>query len=306
MPSRSTTLLALLTVVSISCGVSNQVADGERIQAAQPGEPIASRATVSTSSATAVADPADGDAGDEGIREHAPVGSWINVVLNGGRSDSELFEEGELLVQQCMNAKGLGYSPRLASDVMASEDWTRPISETAKIREVHGYGVVEGLLTEPSRAEPPGADDSWWAALGDSGGDGCRAEADAAVYGDLPGNQPHMRGLYSDFAAALRDDRGVQAGIDRWKTCMASLGYDYDSPWTVAESFRPRAIELIAADDSESLQLLMDEEVRTAVDDIRCLVSEYAPIRDEVEGRILARWVQDGVLPADLWPVSSR
>lgn len=305
MRCSSPTVCALVWAILLaSCGAQTPESSERRIIAAADA-PLPSRG--------AGGQPVTGDAelvraeqlapSETDISElRSPLGSWINVVLNNGASESELWSASEARIQACMEARGFRYEVLLAADYFSAEDWTRSIGDIIDDRRSIGYGVADSHLSGPAPERSLDHSEEYLRALGDSGGEGCRAEAEAQVYEPLLGNLPQHQGLFSDFSRAMQDDGGAVRGVEAWRSCMSAKGHTFADPWSVAEEFSRRAAAIDPSDQA-LLERLLAEEIATSLDDGACLLSDYMPIRDEVEGRILASWVAAGKLPEGSWPV---
>ena len=171
----------------------------------------------------------------------------------------------EQLVVTCMKEQGWKYQPMpfVASDSLVAFMDER-MADPAAFGAAYGYGVVReyeliyeagstggGRREDPNRAyvDSLSVDDRLAfgtalfgaqsaAPVDDTSGagepkmppiesSGCRAEAERAVYGGRPGDDPAISGRLSSLTAAMNDDPAMQAAFARWADCMKRLDSTY-------------------------------------------------------------------------------
>ena len=76
---------------------------------------------------------------------------------------------------------------------------------------------------------------------------GCRAEAERAVYGERPTDDPAISAQLSTLTAAVNDDPAMQAALARWTDCMTRLDPTHTWP-SPDEMFASLHQELDAAE----------------------------------------------------------
>lgn len=227
------------------------------------------------------------------------------AVLTGSVNPADTAEVAnayEVLVQRCMQSKGLVYFPHFvtAADVSPPQQVPGVPGATISlaVRETGGYGfysqVVQASANPGSRQGPDQEEtyaDSLTGAAGrryrlaldgpDSqrinvtlpGGataslqtGGCVGAASRQLYGSVANSAQVATGyslLYDDLYNAVVSDPKFTAVVARWSSCMSGRGLKYSTPTALWNSLFNRI-------DARPTPAARDLEIRVAVADYRC------------------------------------
>lgn len=227
------------------------------------------------------------------------------AVLTGSVSPvitAELGNAHEVLVQRCMQSKGLAYYPHFVTTAGVTGQQQVPGVPGAAIslaaRETDGYGFYSQVMQ--ARANPGGGQgsfreetyaDSLTGAAGrryrlaldgpDSQritvtlpGDGtaslltggCEGAANRQLYGSVANTAQVTTGyslLYDGFYTTVVSDPKFTAVVARWSSCMSSRGLKYSTPTTLSNSLYRRIY-------TNPAPAARDLEIRVAVADYQC------------------------------------
>jgi hypothetical protein len=227
------------------------------------------------------------------------TGAQIAMLTNSGTAvaSAEVNNALELLIQRCMQAKGLVYYPQI---ITAAQELNSaglagvpqaPIGLAA--READGYGFYSEAIraaANPAQAGPnpeekyaDSAPLSYQIALngplgqrasftlpggmtGSVPAGGCRGTAERRLYGSV-GNYVQATTGWSDLTAQLQSavtaDPAFSAVVARWSACMAKHSYKYSSPENLWNILARRIVN----DPTPALRNL---EIKTSVADYEC------------------------------------
>jgi hypothetical protein len=133
---------------------------------------------------------------------------------------------------------------------------------------------------------------------------GCRAEAERAVYGERPTDDPAISARLSTLTAAVNDDPAMQAAFVRWTDCMTRLDPTYTWP-SPDELFASLHQELDAAERAVAPVTLFGYPPDDSTPDTSTPGSVAprpmigAAILDELRARELRLWAADSGCAAE-------
>lgn len=193
----------------------------------------------------------------------SPVAKYLKDIRGDELTQAvnDEFEAVEAHVASCMEANGLRYVPRAASDVGnvpgASFSYDGPTWGSREFAEAYGYGIAErpafagspdsdseGSSPDPNMAYvealTPDEQRAYWEALYGTPSDdtpehdrGCFGEAEEAVRGNA--ETPDQYWNDPDFIELMNELDALHAQIDRsaevealnreWRTCMTEAGF---------------------------------------------------------------------------------
>jgi hypothetical protein len=241
---------------------------------------------------------ASGGAGGRDAEAPLPLDRLLSAM-----SDPLIDQAMRQLVSDCLSRRGLPIPQEPTTGVTPVQDADRPLAELP-------YGLVDSARAahwgyrdppeERSRASRIAATRAS-AASGPppAAVDACTTQA-ATTLGPDPNEEDvellfRLRDQVHDHTGT---DRRVAAAADRWKACMAHLGYDYDTPLDAVSAAWPETLD--------------QRERATAVADVGCKSStgwvpawRYAQ-RERQEEALLAHRTQVDRLSAALARRSAR
>lgn len=183
----------------------------------------------------------------------------------------------EAEIAECMSSEGFEYEPGpdLPADPLAS-------LEPAEFAAQYGFGIASqelGLLSAPIdpnfayiNSLSEGQRDAYYATFNE-----CR--------GWVPGNDRDR--YFNALTVAIEEVRGsietsdpVVEALAVWRSCMASAGYEYESPMAMRESLYAEL-----GSDSPDLEGLLEREIAIAVANVPCEADYKATYRGAVTDR---------------------
>ena len=247
-----------------------------------------------------------------------PATSILNLVLLKARTYVDVATEVEALTAECMVARGWSYTAVDGSFTSGGEEANLSFLAVKALREVDGYGIVKLPDTDPvnpNRLYASQLSEAQALAYGRDlgsgtteggvvvGPPGCQEQAEAEVYAELPAYQPQYANLTSQSDDELKADERFTAAKEAWKICMQAFGYNFETS-NLAKSSIQATVSLLS---NEQIQAQYPElkrnELAVAKADTTCYETTILPVHPQVEAEILDRFVNDGLLSTDLWPL---
>lgn len=237
---------------------------------------------------------------------HVPYDDYALSTL-----DMQTIEYAEdLLIRDCMGGRGLKW-----------EMLPPPARQDPNPLNRRRYGLIEPELATrygyhlPPQVPELAARDAVWArrdrlpraerhaAYGADGQGGCTAQARGQLRKDIPNFNDQYR--LNDFATvdfdASQKDPEVVGVFDRWRTCMATAGFDYASPFAAfddpawGESSRPSKREIAVAEadvrckqETRLVETWATAEERIQLDTIRAHPQDFASFRHTKDTHLTA------------------
>ncbi|MBB6569936.1 hypothetical protein HPO96_08290 [Kribbella sandramycini] len=201
---------------------------------------------------------------------------------------SRLYDAEQLLVRECVERAGFKYWPVARSSAAEHRKFPYGVEDVDWARR-HGYGIALEAKSRARDAQHPNrkyfsslAPDQQEKYLSTVNGptpvgltaqdvdgrlvthsdQGCDAEAQRALYGDLPGWYRAIKltnGLPRARALQVLKAESFQPLVAAWSRCMKSRGFDFIAPVESARLMRHRT------------GLAPAEEIRTAIAEAECL-----------------------------------
>ncbi|MGI5262314.1 hypothetical protein [Streptomyces angustmyceticus] len=225
-------------------------------------------------------------------------------------TETYLVEDAEdTLMRRCMNGRGMEWKtlPPVAVQDTEPPNLRRYGADEAEsahygyhphpdppsvVRRSRAWDAREALPAEVQRA-----------AYGPSGEGGCLKTADHQLVGDtpLPGHRTFNE-LTGKALETARRTPEVRDALRRWRTCMATAGYDYPDPYAAAGNKRWKTAEPTPG------------ELATARTDVTCqksakLVTVWAAAETRVQHRLIrqnADRLREAKALKDRWLAAAR
>jgi hypothetical protein len=183
-------------------------------------------------------------------------------------------------VASCMSAAGFDYVPGATPEEQVAED-VRYTMSPEEYAATYGLGVTGwqlGILPAVESTDAPA----------DAGLSKSQSAAYTQTLGQCRGMFDPARRAFSDavstavdqFRGVVDSDERMVAGLAAWHTCMATAGYEFDTPMTMRDSFYARMNTT-----DENLKQIFDDEVRVAVANVPCEAAYLDVQRDVISSR---------------------
>ena len=243
-PARRAVVVALfIATTAASCSKTPQ-SDSVLTQSTQLQPSASSSPPLNDSSNSAPITPATNAHLDaQEPSQHPLGGEWNDQVTPLQAADDlseRAYNEWQRRISACMSDRGFDYKPITYLDVSVPDlrRALNPLNETSALR----YGYHTPDLPEVERDD--NTDAAFARALDGSDADadnGCASQVYSDSYGNLTDYFDDIQALVNSLAAAVEGydtPDQAQAAVADWSDCMATLGYDYDSPAEPRQEFQ--------------------------------------------------------------------
>lgn len=194
---------------------------------------------------------------------------------------SENIPENE--IESCMNSAGFEYIPEQSPEEMIATDIRYSMSPEEYAAK-YGLGIVGADLgVIPPLREPRNQ-------TAESAMTASERDAYQASLGQCRGMWDPERRSWSNainvameqFRPVVDADPRMATALADWQSCLASAGFDFDSPMQMRESFYAR----MNTNRTESLEAIFDDEIRVAVANVPCEAGHDAARRQVISERL--------------------